>query len=120
MTMMFFLLLACAGPGNAPDDTGNIHACAEAPVLTWENFGEGFLRENCQACHASSAPFRETSPSPPPPYIHFDTKASALELREAILASATGTSPRMPPQGGPSADARERLRLWLTCWETEP
>ena len=115
--MMLWFMLACGGNGGS--DTGTTDACATAPVLTWENFGEGFLRENCQSCHATNAPYRSTADSPPPDGIHFDNKNNAIELADRILASSTGTAPRMPPQGGVSEEDREKLTLWLECREAQ-
>ena len=57
---MLFLLLACTG--DATDDTAVADACADAPVVTYETFGAGFLLENCQSCHASTAPDRKGAP----------------------------------------------------------
>jgi uncharacterized membrane protein len=91
----------------APEDP-----CADQPVVTWETFGEGFLIERCQACHASTAPATYGVPAG----VHFDTEDQARARADRILEVATGASPTMPPQGGVSADDRERLRVWLSCW----
>ena len=48
---------------------------------------------------------------------NFGDKATALGLADAILSSATGDAPRMPPRGGVSDDDREKLDIWLQCWE---
>ncbi|MEO0600192.1 MAG: hypothetical protein AAF211_02080 [Myxococcota bacterium] len=85
--------------------------CASGPVLTWSNFGQGFLIENCQACHASKSDNRQGAPES----VFFDTEEDAWGLADRILARGTGESPDMPPQDGIDADDRERLELWLTC-----
>ena len=117
---MWLMVLVACGEGS-PLDTGPTPAasarCDDVPVLTWENFGQGFLLENCQSCHAENALFRETSSDPPPESIHFGDKATALGLADAILSSATGEAPRMPPRGGISEEDREKLDIWLQCWE---
>ena len=105
---------ACAA--SSPTETGAPMAdagCEEVPLLTWENFGAGFLIENCQSCHASTNPDRRGAPAG----VVFDSLEQTLAHRSTILARATGASPSMPPQGGVSDDDRERLRIWLTCWE---
>ena len=116
--MMWLIALAACGEVD-PTDTGSREAesgpCDNAPVLTWENFGEGFLRENCEACHAEDAPYRDSAQTPPPGDIHFGDKETALGLRDQILASAAGDSPRMPPRGGLDAAEREKLDIWLRC-----
>lgn len=105
--MVLWGLVAC-GSGAAPVEDG---PCADAPVLTWDNFGGGFLVENCQACHASTAPDRQGAPSD----VVFDTEEDAWAWSARILARATGDAPDMPPQDGIDADDRTRLDLWLRC-----
>jgi len=113
-----FLLLGCGGSGDtgAPD---TVDQCEDAPVLTWENFGRGFLVENCQSCHGSTAPYRSQTDSPPPDTVTFDTQEQAQSLRALILAASTGDTPSMPPRGGVSEVDREKLDIWLNCWEGE-
>ena len=109
--LALFLLTACAEKGvdsQAPD-TG---LCADAPVLMWANFGEGFLKANCQSCHASTS----TNRSGAPEEVSFDTVADAVAHAERIAARATGEAPDMPPQGGVSDTDREKLNIWLSCY----
>jgi hypothetical protein len=87
-------------------------ACDEVPVVTWETFGEGFLRTHCQGCHASAASDRRGAPEA----FVFDTPEDAARFRSAILRSVTAEPPRMPPAGGPSDEDRERLRIWIECF----
>ena len=52
-----------AGPeDSAPaDDSAAIDPfCVDQPVVTWANFGAGFVLEACQGCHASTTPFAQT------------------------------------------------------------
>jgi hypothetical protein len=107
--MIAALLVGVLACGGAALDTAD--PCAEAPVVTWETFGEGFLRENCQGCHASSVVDRAGAPVD----VTFDDEPQALAWRERILARAAVTAPTMPPQGGTTDDDRWRLRTWLTC-----
>jgi hypothetical protein len=109
--MMLVLLAACAG--EPADDTGGADTgpCADAPALTWENFGEGFLVENCQGCHASGATDRHGAPAE----AFFDTVDNAWAWKDPILAVSTGEAPTMPPSGGATADDRTRLGWWLEC-----
>jgi hypothetical protein len=101
------MLAACGG---SPGDSA-VDPCAEAPVVTWETFGKGFLRENCQGCHASTVTDRAGAPVD----VTFDDEAQALAWRERILARAATDVPTMPPQGGTTDDDRWRLAIWLTC-----
>jgi uncharacterized membrane protein len=104
-------LAACA-----TDDTddGAVDAlCDGAPVTTWDNFGAGFLKENCQPCHASTVAVEDRQFAPVA--VTFDTEADVWPLADRILARATGDAPTMPPRGGVTDDDRDRLEVWLTC-----
>lgn len=85
--------------------------CDQAPVLTWDNFGAGFLLENCQPCHASGADDRHDAPRT----VAFDSLERVVILRGAILDQATGPEPPMPPAGGVSDSDRALLEAWLEC-----
>lgn len=104
--LTWLLAAACA------DDSGGEDLCAEAPVVTWANFGEGFMLENCQSCHAESAVDRHDAPVG----VAFDTPEDIARWAERILARAAGDAPTMPPGGGTVADDREMLRIWLECY----
>ena len=111
--MIALLLTGCGGQttDSAADTDG---LCADAPVVTWDNFGDGFLTENCQACHASTTDNRNGAPET----VTFDTKEEAMIWADDILQVVTGDAPSMPPQGGISDDDRLLVTYWLTCWES--
>jgi len=103
----------------APEDTDDeaVDAlCDGAPVTTWDNFGAGFLKENCQPCHASTVAVDDRQLAPVD--VTFDTEADVWPLAEQILLQATGDEPAMPPRGGVTEDDRYRLEVWLTCGAT--
>lgn len=100
------LLLACAAATESAADP-----CADAPHVSWESFGAGFVTENCQVCHASTAPDRHDAPAD----VIFDTPADVWARHDDVLATATGASATMPPQGGVSDDDRYKLEVWLSC-----
>lgn len=119
--MIALLLLGC-GPGDpdaggadsadtASDTAASDDPCVDAPVVTWDNFGAGFLTQHCTACHASSARDRHGAPAD----VTFDTEAEALAWSDRILARAAGDAATMPPQGGVSNDDRTLLGIWLGC-----
>ncbi len=109
-------LFACevdAEEGDSPDpEPSPAEFCETVPLITWETFGEGFLTTHCQGCHASAALNRHDAPE----VFTFDTEQDAVKWIGAILSVATGEEPTMPPQGGPSDEDRERLRIWLECF----
>ncbi len=106
--MLFLLLMVACGEAEDTADTG---FCADAPVLTWDNFGDGFMTQHCQSCHASGSPSRQDAPED----ITFDTEEQTLALADRILARATGDSATMPPEGGVHEDDRLKLEWWLSC-----
>jgi uncharacterized membrane protein len=99
---------------SAASDTGTSDTgadlCANAPVVTWENFGAGFVTQNCQACHAASAPERQGAPSD----VVFDTEDDVLERSAGVLGRVVDRGD-MPPQGGLTDDDRYLTEVWLTC-----
>lgn len=102
------LLLACAdGEGDSAVDP----LCDAAPVSTYDNFGQGFVLQHCQSCHASGSENRYGAPEE----ITFDDEAQVMEHAERILARSTGEQPSMPPQGGVEEADRLRLEQWLSC-----
>ena len=105
--MLWMLLLACG----ASPDAESADACTDAPVVTYETFGAGFLIQYCQSCHASTAPDRAGAPAD----VVFDTADDAWTWRERILERAASEPPTMPPLGGTTEDDRARLRTWLDC-----
>lgn len=106
---MILLFLACSGDA---EDTAAAY-CEDAPRLEWENFGDGFITQNCQPCHASTAVDRYGAPDD----VTFDDEEETLAWADRILARAAGDDADMPPAGGVDAADREKLEIWLTCWE---
>ncbi len=84
--------------------------CADAPRITWENFGAGFVTEACQSCHASTTPNRQGAPAS----VTFDSEEEALALADRILARVVDAGD-MPPQGGITSDDRYLVEVWLRC-----
>lgn len=99
-------------PGDAaPQTSDQPEICADAPLVTWANFGRGFITQHCQACHASTTLDRHDAPEE----ITFDTEEQVWALADRILARAVGEAPTMPPQGGVADDDLYLLEVWLTC-----
>ncbi len=103
---MMLFLLSCASPEKFDD-------CDTAQVATWTSFGQAFVIENCQSCHASSAQNRYGAPSD----VTFDTHEDVLEWADSILLVSLGEDPNMPPGGGVSNSDLSLLEDWLICWE---
>ncbi len=103
------LLVGCSTVPSGADSAG----CADAPLLTYDNFGRGFLTQNCQPCHATAAPDRHGAN----PSVTFDSYEDVVLEWDAIAAMATGDDPAMPPAGGILDEDREKLAIWLACGE---
>lgn len=99
-----------ADTGAMPAPTVDTGPCGGAPVVTWENFGAGFVTQHCQACHASTAPDRHGAPEG----VVFDTESDVAAHGERVRVRALDVGD-MPPLGGVSDDDRARLALWLAC-----
>ncbi|MBT9558515.1 MAG: c-type cytochrome [Myxococcales bacterium] len=130
-TLLSFVLLGCAveasdsvdakGGANdiatifdsAPniDSEGAIEPCDAVPILTWANFGEGFVLDNCQACHAHGAADRHGAPAE----VAFDTLDDVLTWQDRIVARAGSELGGMPPAGGVSETDRKLLLAWIAC-----
>lgn len=116
------LLLGCDHDGSASDSAGSsgssggLAPCDEQPVITYDTFGRGFLATYCNGCHGGAVVNRQGAPAS----VVLDTHEQALALADRILARTApegGSEPTMPPAGGVTDDDRERLRVWLGCWE---
>jgi uncharacterized membrane protein len=109
---VIWLLLACDA---ADSGLGGEDECADAPMVTWENYGEAILAEHCQSCHASTANDRYGAPEG----VAFDTIEQVRTHRVRILAVTDPATRTMPPAVALEEIDYERLRIWLTCWDTE-
>ena len=104
---MIWLVFACA---EVVDDSVD---CDSAQVSTWASFGEGFMVENCQSCHAEATPNRYGAPLA----YSFDTHEDVLKWSERIYMVVLGENPTMPPGGGLTDSDKQLLMDWLVCWE---
>lgn len=99
---------------SATTDTGPVDPiCVDAPLVTWDSWGEGFMGANCDTCHAATTLDRQGAPAE----VTFDTREETLAHADRILARSTGDAPTMPPSGGISEDDRYLLEVWFNCWE---
>ncbi len=111
------LVMLCGCAADDIEDTGEAQDpfCGpETPIVTYETFGQGFVDTYCQGCHASTTPNRQGAPE----ILSFDTETDVLGHAASILDATVPLEgdARMPPNGGPSDEDRERLEIWLTCF----
>lgn len=86
-------------------------ACDDAPRVTWDEWGHGFLLTQCQGCHASTAPERYGATDG----VFFDTVEDACTWAERIEARVLDDE-TMPPAGGLTQDEKLLLSTWIECW----
>lgn len=119
--MSLLILLACSDK-EPHDSSVPAHACEalEEPSpgdcdgvyeVTWSSWGDGFMRTQCQGCHASTTPDRFGAPEANV----FDTVLDVCEQRERIQVRVLDDE-TMPPAGGLTDDDKVLLQMWLDCW----
>lgn len=85
-------------------------ACADAPLVTWEGWGQGFFLTWCTSCHSAYTADRRDAPEG----VDFDTIPDVERWRERILARVVDEG-TMPVGGGVYPDQIELLKVLLTC-----
>jgi uncharacterized membrane protein len=110
-------LLPLGGCATADSDLPEADVCADQPVVTYENFGQGFMTQHCQSCHASALVGDARSGAPAS--VSFDTAADVGRFASAIL-DVSVENDAMPPGGGVADDDRARLEIWLRCFAPTP
>lgn len=104
---MILLLAACAGGDDTGSDTS---ACADAPQVTWESFGQGFFENYCRSCHSSTAQNRYGAPEG----LDFDTEAQVQQYESLVRATVLEDA-SMPVGGGVFVDDLTLLEIYLDC-----
>lgn len=87
--------------------------CPTGTTLSYENFGETFLRRYCTSCHSQHVPGDKRAGAPAG--ADFDTPEAVLLWRAPIIARATGEAATMPPGFKASASDQAALAEWLGC-----
>ncbi len=108
--MIALLLFACA-----PVQQPSTSTCEDAPYADYASFGDGFVVENCQVCHASTVMGEDRIGAPED--VTFDDAASVWAHARRVLDRAGVEPPTMPPEGGTTESDRALLRAWLECSE---
>jgi uncharacterized membrane protein len=84
----------------------------EGTKLTYANFGESYLAQNCQVCHGQASDARKGAPSG----FDFGTIEQVRDHKDRIFARAAADNVTMPPgPDDPPADQRYQLAEWLAC-----
>lgn len=112
---MLLWLFAC-DPAPSPAEPVTVStrpsaaACATAPHVTWENWGQGFFMTRCGACHSPSAQDRHGAPAGVDFVTHADMVTWSDRIQHTVLDAGT-----MPLGGGLGDDDRALLQTLLLC-----
>jgi uncharacterized membrane protein len=104
---------ACALGACPPEPDPDEEFCRDAPLLTWNNFGRGFVTQHCQSCHGSEVEGEDRNEAPLD--VNFDTVEQVWLRKPEILAYVPPDEPFMPPEGGVSEEDKDLLKYWLRC-----
>lgn len=104
------LLLAIACSGGADSVAVAPAACAEAPEVTWDNWGHGFFLTYCGACHSTASANRNGAPDG----VNFDSEAEVAEWSERIRVRVLEEN-TMPMGGGVYPEDLDLLKVMLAC-----
>ena len=123
LALLAITVTACVGGGSGPlgppvyeegpwDYLGQ-RPCPEESFLTWENFGDPFVRNWCTGCHSTS--LDETERASAPIGINFNGPDSIKMHIDRMWVRAGDSNRTMPPAGGPGSAERALLGEWLAC-----
>lgn len=112
------LMLVAAGAlfaaGCGSDDTSPGGLCTEdESLLTYENFGEPFMRDWCTSCHSSD--LEAAARANAPVDVNLDSRGGVLFWRDRIGIRAAPAGATMPPTAGPGEEEKALLQEWLDC-----
>jgi uncharacterized membrane protein len=107
--LVLALVVACDPAPLTMDE----HPCPPGGTpLTYDNFGRGFLDDNCNRCHSAEEGSRHGAPVA----YRFDTVDDVRAHAARMFVRAAGPNVSMPPgPEDPPADARDQLADWLSC-----
>lgn len=109
------LLLALAAGGalgalggckaNEGSPTGS--TCPPASTLTYANFGQAFMDQNCNSCHAGKEKPSLTTQA--------QIKANLADIDKTSAAGPSATNTVMPEDSSVSDADRQKLGEWIAC-----
>ena len=116
--LFVFLSSACSGTSTDVDSSGPWASLDERPCpsdsfLTWENFGDPFMRDWCTGCHSDR--LEEGERAGAPLMVNLNRYEDVVLQRDRIWLRAADENQTMPPAGGPGEDERALLGEWLAC-----
>jgi hypothetical protein len=95
---------AACGGGSGGSSTGS--TCPNGSTLTFANFGQAFIQNNCIGCHSNRSPVLTTQA---------DVQAARSDIDRVAAAGPDATNTSMPQDHAVSTDQRLKLGEWLAC-----
>jgi hypothetical protein len=103
------LLIACGGgPG---DSTGS--TCPTDSTLTYANFGQAFMQDNCLSCHRAGGPQSPTLSTLE------QVRANSDMIDRSAAAGPNAVNTYMPDGSSVAEAERRKLGEWLACGAPE-
>jgi len=96
------ILVAACGVNPPVASTTSEVTCPPGSTLTYDNFGQVLIADNCLSCHAGKDNPR------------LDSQDAVQKNAQAIISAAVTTS-KMPKSGDMVTDERQMLGDWLAC-----
>ena len=106
----FFALCTLLACGKAVDTGDEPIDCAEAPTVTWNNWGDGFFHTWCQSCHSAETSDRNGAPEG----VNFDLESDVIAQQDLVRWAVLETG-FMPLGGGLDSDTSLLLEIYLDC-----
>lgn len=103
-------------PLNIPNSPYPVPSSLDCPTgtnLTWQNFGQQYLRRYCSGCH--SAALSGSARHGAPDGMNFDFASDALAFRVDMVLHAANDGAKMPPGVSVPREERSLFREWLKC-----
>ena len=85
--------------------------CSDTPSVTYADFGEAFMNQNCQGCHHMDARDRKGAPVG----VHFGSVEDIWERKDDIVRVTLSEDADMPPSRILNEDEQYLLEAWLEC-----
>lgn len=102
LAMISCILAACAGGDPSTGIDTSTLSCPPTSTLTYEDFGQPMIADNCLSCHAG-----KESP-------RLDSVEQIRANKSAIMQAAVATT-SMPDSSDMVLEERQLLGEWLAC-----
>lgn len=104
--------------GALPQGVSTKATCPTPQTLTYANFGQSFMKNNCLRCHSTSVKGEARKGAPDDHNFDLvdDIRALANHIDQYAGSGPSGTNEIMPKDDPkPSTEDRRKLSEWLAC-----